>query len=306
MRVLVTGATGFVGRLLVPALAQRGWTVRAAMRDNQGARFPSAIEIARHGDLSGQIDWSPLVEGCSTIVHLAGIAHSEGVPPEQHDRVNRRATEKLVDAATRAGAGRFILVSSIRAQSGPSADHTLRETDEARPTDIYGRSKLAAETAVRASNVDYVILRPVVIYGPGVKGNLAALARLAASPLPLPFGAMRNRRSLLDVRSLIDAIDLALQMPAMTRETFIVADRDPISFRDLVAALRRGLKRPPRLVSVPLPVLRAALRALGRRRDLERLDGELIADPTKLIATGWQPTIDTAAALAQWACEMAP
>jgi UDP-glucose 4-epimerase len=305
MRVLVTGATGFVGSAAVPELAQRGHHIRAAVRERTTTRFEPHIEIVRHGDLGAGIDWAALVADCNAVVHLAGIAH--GGPEtsgEQYDRINRHATAELVSAAERAGIARFILVSSIRAQSGPTADHMLTEADDAWPTDAYGTSKLAAEMVLRASRLRYTILRPVVVYGAGVKGNLAALAQLAASPWPLPFGALANRRSLLNRASLIDAIELALRSAATVRETYIVADREPISLRDLVAALRRGLDRRPLLIPVPRPLLRAALHMAGKSDLLRRLDGELMADPSKLIAAGWTPTIDTARALEQLAKQL--
>jgi nucleoside-diphosphate-sugar epimerase len=304
MRVLVTGATGFVGRALALRLTERGFSVRAAARQPAVAQFPTSIEIMRQGDLAASVDWAPLLAGCDAVVHLAGIAHAGAeISDERYDRINHRATAELVGAAELAGT-RFIFVSSIRAQSGPAADHVLTETDEPRPTDAYGVSKLAAETAVRASRLQYTILRPVLVYGAGVKGNLAALIRLAASPWPLPFGGLSNRRSLLNRDSLIDAIEFALQSSAATRETFIVADQTPIALNDLVMALRRGLGKNPRLFSLPRPLLHVALRIAGGSDLVSRVDGELIADPAKLIAAGWKPTADTAAALEKSVREM--
>ncbi|MGZ3411779.1 MAG: NAD-dependent epimerase/dehydratase family protein [Xanthobacteraceae bacterium] len=307
MRVLITGATGFVGVATVPALARQGYQIRAAVRDNIISQFAAGIDIVRHGDLAASVDWAPLISGCDAVVHLAGITHAgPSIADEQYDLINRRATAELVSAAERAGVERFVFVSSIRAQSGPAADHILTETDEPQPTDAYGASKLAAEMAVRASNLRYTILRPALAYGGGVKGNLAALTRLAASPWPLPFGELTKKRSLLNRESLIDAIGFSLSSPAAVRGTFIVADRDPISFRDLVAALRRGLGRPPNLFSVPGSLFHAALRTVGRQNILDRLDAELIADPAKLIAAGWKPTIDSGRALEQLAKQMLP
>jgi nucleoside-diphosphate-sugar epimerase len=305
MRVLVTGATGFVGCALVPALAQRGYQVRAAVRGRGAAPFPPNVGIVPQGDLAAPIDWVPLVAGCDAIVHLAGIAHTgSGISDDRYDGINHRATAELAKAAERTRVKRLIFVSSIRAQSGPAADHVLTETDDARPTDAYGASKLAAEIAVRASGLRYTILRPVLVYGPGVKGNLAALVRLADSNHLLPFGSISSRRSLLNRASLIDAITFALQNAAVEGETYIVADRRPITLKDMVAALRRGLGRERRLVPIPRFLLRAALQITGRGDLLERLDGELIAYPTKLITAGWRPTEDTASELEQLAREM--
>jgi nucleoside-diphosphate-sugar epimerase len=305
MRVLVTGASGFVGRALVAALAKSGHEVRAAVRRRNTVSFPSGVEIALHGDLATDVDWSPLVAGCEAIVHLAGIAHvGPEISAEIYGRVNHRATIELAKAADRAGVTRFVFVSSIRAQTGPVSDRVLTEADEPRPSDAYGRSKLAAEDFLRASNLRYTILRPVLIYGAGVKGNLAALARLAASPWPLPFGALTNRRSLVNRASLIDAVDVVLRNAATRRETYVVADRTPIAMSDLVAALRRGFGHAPHLVPVPSSLIGAALRLAGKGDLWNRLDGELIADPSKLISVGWKPTESTATAVEGLAAQM--
>src|SRR6202034_3587872 len=148
-------------------------------------------------------DWSPYLEGITQVVHLAGIAHTGGVDVERYERVNRDATAELSAAAARSGVRHFVFVSSIRAQSGPSADHALTENDEPGPTDAYGRSKLAAEAAVRSAGVPFTILRPALFYGPGVKGNFATLLRAALSPWPLPVKDFVNRRSLLSVDNFI-------------------------------------------------------------------------------------------------------
>jgi UDP-glucose 4-epimerase len=272
--------------------------VRAALRENAAAPFHPHVEIARHGDLGGEIDWAPIVAGCDAVVHLAGIAHiGPNVPDDLYGRINHRATEKLAAAAESAGAKRFIFISSIRAQSGPSADSVLTEKDAPQPADIYGVTKLAAEGALHGSTLRYTILRPVLIYGAGVKGNLAMLTRLAASPWPLPFGALGNKRSLLNRDSLVSAILFALNTQATERETYIVADKSPVAVSEIVTALRHGLARGPGLVSVPRGALAAALRLVGKQDVLSRLEGELIADPSKLVAAGWMPTTDTVAAL---------
>jgi UDP-glucose 4-epimerase len=232
------------------------------------------------------------------VVHLAGIAHvGPDIADERYDRVNRHVTATLATAAERAGARRFILMSSIRAQCAPEADHVLTEKDIPKPTDAYGASKLAAEGALQTTSLRYTVLRPVLVYGAGVKGNLAALAKIAASPWPLPFGTLTNRRSLLNRESLIGAIAFSLENAATENETYIVADKSPISVREIVTALRRGMGRSEGLIGVPRKALALALRAAGKSEMLTRLEGELIVDPSKLIAAGWGPTTDTASAL---------
>ena len=196
-RVLVTGASGFIGRALVADLAAAGHPVRAAMRQPADI-FARTVEVVAVSDLTRPVEWRALLKGVETVVHLAGIAHAGPEIAEQaYDRVNRLATAELAETAQRMGVQRLIFASSIRAQCGPVASSVLDETGAPQPTDAYGRSKLAAEQAIRASNVPFTILRPVLIYGPGVKGNLARLARWARSPWPLPFGSFSNRRSIL-------------------------------------------------------------------------------------------------------------
>jgi nucleoside-diphosphate-sugar epimerase len=296
--VLVTGASGYLGHALLPALTQAGYEVRAAVHGDKEVRLPAGAEIARHGDLAIGIDWAPLVADCEAVVHLAGIAHAgPGIPDSLYDRVNHRATAELVSAAERAGVARFVFSSSIRAQSGPAAAGALTERHEPHPTDAYGVSKLAAEAAKRASRLPYTILRPVLVYGPEAKGNFATLVRLADSPLPLPFGAFANRRSLVSRDGFVDAVGFVLHSALAICGTFIVADPAPIALNAMIAALRRGFGRSPRLIAVPRPLVRAALRVFGKGDLLSRLDGELIADPAKLIAAGWRHSTDTAIAL---------
>jgi UDP-glucose 4-epimerase len=301
-RVLVTGASGFIGRPLVAALAGAGYAIRAAVRDRRGQGFPSGIEIAALPDLATPIDWSPLVGGMDAVVHLAGIAHvGPDIPDAAYERVNHLASAELAHASTAAGVKRFVFMSSIRAQTGAVADQPLSEADVAAPTDAYGRSKLAAEAAVLASGVPCTILRPVLVYGPGVKGNLASLLRLAALPIPMPFGRLTNRRSMLALDNLIAAIRFALEDPRAVNETFIASDPDALSVAETIAILRTALGRNPTLLAVPPGLLSALLGLIGQRASFERLAGTLIAEPTKLLAAGWRPLVQTSAALGEMA-----
>jgi nucleoside-diphosphate-sugar epimerase len=296
-RVLVTGASGFIGRTLVPALVAAGYEVRAASR--RPPVFAPPVEAAAHGDLGPDADWAPLLAGVDFVAHLAGVAHTgPGVPEADYDRFNHRATAALALAAWKAGVKRVVFVSTIRAQTGPQADHVLTEADAPQPTDPYGRSKLAAEAALAQSGVDFTVLRPVLVYGPGIKGNLRTLARLAALPAPLPFGAFTNRRSLLSAGNLASAIVHVLRHPECGGETYVVADLQPVTLAQIVKALRAGLGRPPGLLNVPPGFIRLGLTALGRGQQWEQLGGELVVNPAKLATSGWCPDTDTAAELA--------
>ena len=296
--MLVTGASGFVGRPLVAALAAAGLAVRAATRS--AVRFPAGVEPAVVPDFTQPVDWDPLLRGIDAVVHAAGLAHADSarIPVGTFDRVNRVATQQLAMAASRAGVAHFVFVSSVRAQIGASAEHVLRETDAPRPTDRYGRSKLEAEAAVRAAGVPFTILRPVVIYGPEAKANFRLLVRLASLPIPLPFAAFAHRRSILCIDNLISAILFVLSHRTTIGETFLIADPVPVTLRDLIVMLRQAQGRKPGLVAVPPRLLRLALTVLGQAHLWDRISGELAVDTGKLEALGWRPAVDTKAGLA--------
>jgi UDP-glucose 4-epimerase len=298
MRVLVTGASGFIGRALVNDLAAQDHRVRAAMRQPADI-FPRTVEVVAVSDLARPIEWRPLLRDIEAVVHLAGIAHAgPGIADEVYDRVNRVATAGLATAAAGTNIKRLIFVSSIRAQSGPTAAHVITEADPPRPTDAYGRSKLAAEMAISGSNVPFTILRPALIYGPGAKGNLASLIRIVQSPWPLPFGLFSNRRSLLARHNLVAAIHLALAESATANETYVVADPTPLTVAQIVSALRAGAGRRPGLLPIPRALIAMPLKAIGRGDIWERMGGESVIDPAKLLAAGWRPQTDTRAGLA--------
>jgi nucleoside-diphosphate-sugar epimerase len=290
-RVLVTGASGFIGRRMAAALARDGWQVVAAARDPSAISWP--IEPAVMPDLAEPADWRRLLDGITHVVHLAGIAHAPGhLADAVYARINAEAVGELAQAAN-GKVERFLLMSSVRAQAGLSSDRPLTEADAPAPTDPYGRAKLEAERLLAASGVAFTVLRPAVVYGKGVKGNIAALATLARTPMPLPFAGLANRRSLLALDNLIAAVKLALKVEEAANQTFLVADAEPISVADLVAAMREGLGRPPHLVKVPAGAVRRLLRTVGREADFERIAGEFIVDTAKLRGIGWAPVIST-------------
>lgn len=305
-RILVTGASGFIGRALVDDLAAAGQSVRAAMRQPADV-FARSVEVVAVSDLTRPVEWRALLKDVDTVVHLAGIAHAgPGVAEEAYDRVNRLATAELAATAGTVGIRRLIFMSSARAQSGATANHVLTETDPPRPTDAYGRSKLAAEDAVRAANVPFTILRPALIYGPGVKGNLARLLWLAQTPWPLPLRLLHGRRSLLARQNLLGAIQFVLRTPSTAGETYLVADLEPVTLPEILAALRAGEGRRPAMWPVPPAVLQVTFKAMRRMDDWERLAGDLVADPSKLLRAGWQPTVESRAGLAEMAQAASP
>jgi nucleoside-diphosphate-sugar epimerase len=292
-RVLVTGASGFIGKRLAGALAKEGWQVRAAARDPSSIPTKAGVERVAMPDLSDPADWSGLLTGITHVVHLAGIAHALGVLPDDlYRRINAQAFGELAAQAS-GKVERLVLLSSVRAQAGLSAERTLTELDEPEPTDAYGRTKLEAERLVAGSGVPFTVLRPAVVYGKGVKGNIASLATLAKTPMPLPFAGLDNRRSLLALDNLVSAISLVLEAKAAADETFLVADAEPISVANLVAAMREGLGRPPHLVKVPLGGVKRLMKSFGKEAEWERISGNFVIDVSKLMGIGWRPGIAT-------------
>jgi UDP-glucose 4-epimerase len=297
-KVLITGASGFIGKPMVRTLAASGWTVRAASRDPSAIPDMEGVERVALRDLARAADWSQLVEGVTHVLHLAGIAHAPGqLPDEVYARINTDAVGELARVA-KGRVERFILMSSVRAQAGLSAGHVITESDPAKPTDTYGRSKLEAERLLAESGVTFAVLRPAVVYGRGVKGNIASLATLAQTPMPLPFGGLDNRRSLLALDNLAAAIALVLTSQEAEGETFLVADSEPISVAGMVTAMREGLGRAPHLIRVPAGGVKRLMATFGKEAEWERLSGNFVIDAAKLRGIGWDPRVKTAEGLA--------
>ena len=301
-RILVTGASGFIGRALVAALAREGLSVRAASRSPAG--MPSAgeeaegrIERVASPDLAmPESDWAPLLEGISAVIHTAAIAHTRGMADSDYEVVNHQAVLALARAA-KGKVERFVFLSSIRAQSGTASAGTLTEQDQPRPNDAYGRAKLAAEQGLARLDMPAVILRPVLVAGPRPAGNLGTMLRLAARGLPLRFDAFVARRSLVALADVVSAVRHVLAGASHLGATYILAHPEPISVGAMFAALREGLGQQPKGVVIPSRLLRAALAVAGKSDASEKLFGDLVASPAKLMATGWTPLVPPRSAL---------
>jgi nucleoside-diphosphate-sugar epimerase len=296
-RILVTGSSGFVGSAVSVALTRAGHVVRRASRQPDNGADRATTEWVPLPDLQGQIDWDPIVAGVDVVVHLAAIAHRSEVDSEDYARANRLATASLARACQRHKIRRLVFMSSIGAQAGSAADHVVTETDEPSPVTAYDRAKLAAEDEIRSSGVPFTILRPVIVYGPGAKANIALMTRIAALPVPLPFGSFNNRRSLVSIDNLAQAVVFCVDNPATENQTFIVADREPITFAEMLSALRQAQDRSPGLVPVPPSVVRALIMVAGYPSLWDRIGRELVASSAKLQSMGWSPRVDTRAGL---------
>ncbi len=291
-RVLITGARGFVGVPTVAAFRQAGWDVVAACRGAAAAAAAaSACREVAVGELGPDTDWTAALRGVEVVVHLAARVHQmddrSADPLAEFRRVNVGGTRRLAEQAAAAGVRRMLLVSSIKVNGeGTPPGRSFRAEDAPAPEDPYGLSKLEAEEALRAvgeaRGLETVILRPPLMVGRGVKGNLAALAGAIRRGRPLPLGGITgNRRSLLDVRNLAELLERCAWHGGAAGERFLVSDGVPVSTADLARRIGRAVGREPRLVPVPPGLLRLAGRLLGRGAAVERLTGSLEIDDRK-------------------------
>ena len=269
-RILVTGASGFVGRAVVRAFARSGRTVRAAVRRSPPESFPASVEAVVHPDLAQSFDWSPYLDGVAQVIHLAGIAHTGGVAAEHYERVNRAATAELAAAAARHGIRHFVFVSSIRAQSGPSADHALTENDEAQANRRLWTLKACRRS--RRARIRRAVHDPAagfILWPRRERKFRDLLLRAARSRAPLPVKDFVNRRSLIGIDNFISALDFVFSSPTTLGETYVVADPGiPPRLGDLIATLRKAQGRRPLLLPLPPHYLETPLRLLRRTRDV--------------------------------------
>jgi nucleoside-diphosphate-sugar epimerase len=304
---LVTGAGGFVGTALCAYFRDRKRPFIGTVR---AMRTGIAPDLQPVGDLLQADDAAldALVDGVDAVVHLAGRAHrmDDAADDESaHARANADLTRRLAQAAARTGVGRFVLASTVKVSGEATrAGHPFVPDDPPRPADAYARSKLAAERALfesvtEASTVP-VALRLPLVYGRNAKGNFARLVDAVVAQRRLPFASVRNRRSLLYLGNLVEAIDAALDAPAAPRGVHFVADAESVSTPDLVRAIAVAWKVRPRLVSVPVPLLALAGALTGRGAVVARLTGSLEVDATSFRqAAGWSPRWSLDAALAR-------
>lgn len=306
-RVAVTGATGFVGRALTAHLIALGYDVRALVR-RSGAE-PAGAWIHPIGDLGEQPDLHAAVSGVDAVVHLAARVHVMAERGRAADveaayrQTNVEGTVALARASAAAGVRRFVFVSSIKVNGESSDGRPFTSGDPPVPSDPYGRSKAEAEAALRRvgkeTGVDVAIVRPPLVYGPGVGANFLSLLRLCDSAVPLPFAGADNRRSLVYVGNLTDALARLVSFPGKAAGIWIVTDGEDLSIEDLVRRLRHHLGRPARLFRAPRGLFQSLASLAGRRAALDRLYGSLEADSRPFgAAFGWTAPVDVDAGLA--------
>ncbi|MBE9090494.1 NAD-dependent epimerase/dehydratase family protein [Microcystis aeruginosa LEGE 11464] len=317
--ILVTGATGFIGSYLLPILSQQKFQITAAVRNNLSQSLSIPIKTIKVGHIDEKTNWQKALEGIDIVIHLAARAHiiNETIPNPEAEfiKVNTQGTANLVEQSIQAGVKHFIFISSIGAMTTQS-DRILTENSPCHPDSPYGRSKLQAEQALinlaKDSNMTWTIIRPTLVYGPGNPGNMERLMKLIKRGLPLPFGAIKNRRSFVFVGNLVAAIITCLDHPNAANQIFLISDNQAVSTPQLIRLIAQRIQQPCQLLPVPTTLLRF-LGYLGDRVEsitgknlpfntynIDRLLGSLTVDSSHIQKTlDWQPTFTLEQGLAQ-------
>lgn len=294
-RILITGAGGFVGQALTAALDSAGRDWIAATRRASAQLGNRQIIV---GDIGAHTDWSAALRGIDCVVHLAARTHvlhdDSDDPLAAYREINLHGTTVLAQQAAAAGVRRLVFLSSIKVNGEASAGHPFTEHDAPAPEDAYGITKREAEDALHAiastTGLETVVLRPPLVYGPGVKGNFLRLLRLVERGMPLPFASIRNRRSLVYVGNLADALISCIDAPAARGKTYLVSDGEDCSTPALITGMAAAMRKPPRLWPCPALLLNLGAALIGRRAEAMRLTGSLQIDAGSLRRElGWSP-----------------
>ncbi len=309
-KIFLTGANGFVGRALLQRLLDDGQAVTAAVRSAGAVTEDRAMPFI-YTALGDACDWQGGLAGCDAVVHAAARVHvmndPEADPLAAFRSVNVDGTLALARAAVEAGVRRFVFISSIKVNGeGTSPGQPYRAEDVPAPKDPYGISKLEAEEALlalaRESGLEVVIIRPVLVYGAGVKANFRAMMHWVNRGVPLPLGRLDNRRSLVALDNLVDLVSLCIAHPAASGQVFLVSDGEDLSTTALLQRMAAALGRSSRLLPVPAVALRLGARLVGRPGIAERLCGSLQVDITKTRdLLGWTPPVSVDEALSKTA-----
>lgn len=296
--MLVTGANGFVGRAVVAGLALRGHKVRGVRR-RHAMLTVDGVSAAVIAGIDGETDWSSALDGVGTVIHLAARVHvmRERVadPISEFRRVNVAGTEHLARSAAASGVKRFVFVSSIKVNGEETpGGWKFSELDRPSPQDPYGISKWEAEQALhrvaQETGLEVVIVRPPLVYGPGVKGNFIQLLKVLRFGVPLPFASICNRRDLIYVENLADVLIACATHPAAAGQTYLVCDGEALSTPELLRLLAAGIGRPARLLRCPPHWLSGLGWLLGKSQQMERLLGSLQIDSGKIRhELNWMP-----------------
>lgn len=302
MKILVTGANGFIGAHLCQELSSRGISFRATARNSNTNNYADFVSC----DLETAESLDQLVDGCEVVVHLAGRAHvTNDDSLEKYQVANEFVTRRLANAAAKSGMTRFVYLSSIKV-NGESNDSDLpfRSSDKPIPLDNYGRSKLAAEQALqeicRVNKMEYVIIRPTLVYGKGVKANFSALISAVKRGIPLPIATVKNARSMIGINNLVDLIIATCTNQKAANQTFLASDGIDTSTPALVQLIAKSLNRPSRIFPFPVFVLRLLAAPVGKSSFIDKLTGSLTVDISHTTNTlNWKPPFSTESEVAK-------
>lgn len=288
--MLVTGATGFVGRCLVPDFVAAGYGVRASVRAPVTAKLPNNIDTVAIADINGQTDWGMGLDGVDIVVHLAARAHvmheHAADPLAAFRAVNVAGTVRLARAAAQAGVQRFVFLSSIKVNGEETTSAPYNEAMPVNPHDAYAVSKWEAEQVLHAvsaeTGMQVVILRSPLVYGPGVGGNFLRLLKLIERGVPLPLASIENRRSMIYVGNLVDALIACTARPVAAGNAYLISDGEDVSTPQLIGELARLMRRSSRLWPFPSALLHSMGRLMGKANEVERLIGSLQVDSSRI------------------------
>ena len=294
--VLVTGGTGFLGAHVVPALCNAGWRVRLAVRSPLPA---AAYEQAVVGPIGSATEWRQALAGADAVLHMAARVHRSAAIQEterdQYHETNTAGTLRLAEAAAAAGVSHVVFVSSLLVHGGTSPGRALQERDPLRPVTVYAETKARAEEGLMGvsaqTGLPVTILRPPLVYGRGAKGNFALLAKAIRARVPLPFGAVNNRRAFVAAENVASFVLHRLAAPGTGAEAFMVADDEQVSTPAFVGLMGAAMGRRALLLPIPPRVLGAALTLAGKAQLRDSLLGSLAADTAKARATSWRPPV---------------
>ena len=296
MKILITGATGFIGKALSQALRNSGFDLRAAVRQRD-IKLPIDYEVVQIGDIGPRTDWQEALVGVDTIIHLAArvhIMHKVATDPlESFRKINVLGTGHLARMAAKAGVKRFIFISSVKV-NGEGALKSYTEKDAPDPQDAYGISKREAEDLLidiaSKTRLEVVILRLPLVYGPGVKANFKNLMKLVNSSLPLPFKNINNRRSFIYIDNLVGAITTCINHPLAAGETFLLSDGQDVSTPNLIKMFACVMNKKTLLFSLHPGILKTVCKIIGKSEELDKLTGSLFVDSNKIRnSLGWKP-----------------
>ena len=299
-KVLITGASGFIGTALVGDWSASGARIKACVRQPPPeGLWPSRVECVRIPQINRSTDWTEHLQDVNRVVHLAGRAHvtesnAKGGPRE-YEEINYHATETLMRACQREGIERFVFLSSVKVH-GEGRNRPYREDDPLAPQDPYAHSKHKAEKGIQRlaaeGDTEWVILRPPLVYGPGVKANFLALLKLVDLHLPLPLAALGNRRSMIYLENLVNAIVYSAESPHAAGQIYLVSDDCDLTVADLLKEIARAMARPSLLFPFPPRGLDWFGRILGRGESVEKLTRPLTVDISKIKnLIGWHPPV---------------